>query len=242
VEYIDSYRPATLSFEGGERRPSTRAASLPPELAELARELEIDTEDISPTRYARAATQTDRSETVKQIYELIEDIGESPTGTTLPQSTHEMRRALREMGISIGDPESDDQDRRSTARHEAAHAAVAHALRWIVTSIDIGAGETRIEWPDIMSQKLSDRNFQYAVIGAAGAAGAGTGSWRDENESDRIAVRLKGWTDFATARAKAEKLLADPAVKATHQRLTDALVMCGELHGETVRRVLEDEL
>jgi hypothetical protein len=115
-------------------------------------------------------------------------------------------------------------------------------LNWTVTSIDIGAGETKIEWPDIMGRKLSDRNFQYAVIGAAGAAASGQSSWEEENAGDRYAVRAKGWVDFETARAKAEKLLADPDVKATHKRLTDALIMCGELHGETLRRVLEDEL
>ncbi len=183
-----------------------------------------------------AATQTDRSGTVRQIYALDE------AGEDLPaMGAHELRRQLRAIGIDLGHSTDDDLDRRSTARHEAAHAAVAFALGWTVTSVDVGAGETRVEAPDIMSQDLSDQMLQHAAIAAAGAAASGWGSSeRDELEADRWAVRQKGWTDFESARAKAEKLLADPFVKGLHERLTDALIMCGELHGETLRRVLED--
>jgi hypothetical protein len=228
----DSFRPGgSIHFDNAATR------GLPDELEQMARDLGVDPDDAAPVKYARPGSQTDRSSTVEAIFDLIAEAAED---SSAPASAHELRRQLRAIGIDLGHAADDDQDRRSTARHEAAHAAIAHALNWTVTSIDIGAGETKIEWPDIMSRKLSDRNFQYAMIGAAGSAGAGTGSWSDENESDRIAVRLKGWTDFATARAKAEKLLADPDVKATHKRLTDALVMVGRLEGDALRRVLED--
>jgi hypothetical protein len=79
------------------------------------------------------------------------------------------------------------------------------------------------------------------VIGAAGAAASGRSSDWEENAGDRCAVRAKGWVDFETARAKAEKLLALPDVKATHKRLTRALVMVGRLEGDALRAVLEDE-
>jgi hypothetical protein len=186
----------------------------------------------APVHYA------DRSGTVRQIYALIDEAGEDLPG----MGAHEMRRQLRAIGIDLGHSTDDDQDRRWTARHEAAHAAVAHALGWSVNSIDIGAGQTRCEPPDIMSQSVSDRKLQHAVIAAAGAAASGQSSDWEENESDRIAVRLEGWFDFETARGKAELALAEPYVKAIHERLTDALIQCGELHGESLRRVLEDEL
>jgi hypothetical protein len=237
-EYIDSYRPATLSFEGGERRPSTRAASLPPELAELARELEIDTEDISPTRYARAATQTDRSGTVQQIYDLIAEAGADESS---PASAHEMRRQLRAIGIDIGNSADDDEDRRSTARHEGAHATIAHALGFTVNSVDIEAGETNFDLPLYFSSSLSERNKEFGMIGAAGAAASGWGSDREEFRNDRISLRAKG-LDFEEARKSAEKLLADPDVKATLERLTRALIMVGRLEGDALLGVLDGEL
>jgi hypothetical protein len=99
MEYIDSYRPATLSFEGGERRPSTRAASLPPDLADLARDLGVDPDDAAPVKYARPGSQTDRSSTVEAIFDLIAEAGED---SSAPASAHELRRQLRASGLISG--------------------------------------------------------------------------------------------------------------------------------------------
>jgi hypothetical protein len=84
--------------------------------------------------------------------------------------------------------------------------------------------------------------LQHAAIAAAGAAASGWGSSeREENEADRWAVRRRGFTDFESARAKAEKVLADPWVKAIYNRLVDALLVHGQLEGAELVRVLEDE-
>ncbi len=226
----DSFRPGSIYFDNAATR------SFPSELEQLARELGIDTDDAAPVHYANPATQTDRSGTVQQIYALIDGVGED-----LParMSTHEMRNKLRAIGIDLGHAADDAQDRRSTARHEGAHAAIAHALGWTITSIDIEAGHTKFELPPYSAhERLSERNREFGMIGAAGAAASGMSSDWEENMNDRVSLRAKG----QEARRAAEKLLADPDVKATHKRLENALIMCGELHGETLRRVLADEL
>jgi hypothetical protein len=225
----DSYRPAgTIHFEGERRLPS--------DLEDLARDAGIDPDDVAPVRYANPRTQTNRASTAKAIYDLIAEAGED-----LParMGAHEMREKLRAVGIDLGHTNDDAQDRRSTARHEAAHAAVAHALGWQITSINIAAGQTKFDLPPYSAhESLADRNQHFGMIGAAGAAASGWSSDWEENSADRIALRAKG-IDFEQARKSAEELLAEPDVKATHKRLTDALVMCGELHGESLRRVLE---
>jgi hypothetical protein len=225
----DSFRPTpegAIRFQGSS------------DLAELARELEIDVDDIPPTRYANPAAQTNRTSTVQRIYDLIADAGED-----LParMGAHEMRNKLRAIGIDLGHAADDAQDRRSTAVHEAGHGAIAHALGWTVNSIDLDAGETKFDLPPYSAhESLSDRNRDFGMIGAAGAAASGWSSDREENLNDRISLRAKS-IDFEEARKAAEKLLATSDVKACHERLTRALVMVGELHGETLRRVLNDE-
>jgi hypothetical protein len=205
------------------------------ELHDLAHGMGIDPDDMAPVRYANPSRQSDRTEVAREIYRLIAESGEQ-----LPPSAHEMRNQLRAVGIDLGHSTDDAQDRRSTAIHEAAHGAAAYALGWEVSSIDIAAGITRSQYPDIMSQDLRDRNLEFAVIQAAAAAASGFSSDWEEYGADRAAVRAKGWFDFETARKKAEKLLADPYVRKLHERLTAALIKHGRLEGAQLRAILDD--
>jgi hypothetical protein len=234
----DSYRPAGIHFEGERHNASPR--SLPPELEELAYEAGIDPSDIPPVRYADPRTQSNQSAAARGIMDIVRDNAEDlPSDLPSKMSAHEMRRQLRAIGIDLGHSTDDSQDRRSTARHEAAHAAVAHALRWQITSVNIAAGETKFDLPPYSAyETLSERNLAFGMIGAAGAAASGWSSDWEENANDRIALRAKG-IDFEEARKSAEALLAEPDGQACHQRLTDALIQTGELHGESLRRVLE---
>jgi hypothetical protein len=156
-----------------------------------------------------------------------------------PINVGELRRLARAAGIPIGDARADDEDREWTAKHEAAHAAVAHALGWTVESVDVVSGQTRTVPPALQDQSLAEKDLQHAVIAAAGAAFTGAHS-DGELEADRFAVRLRGFTRWEEARAKAERLTAEPYVKALYERLTDALLKHDRLEGEQLARVLVD--
>lgn len=172
-------------------------------------------------------------------------LGGSPhvrTAPTLPAgalTVGELRRLAREAGFDMGDPRSDDEEREWIAKHEAGHAAIAHALGWTVISVDVGAGQTRCTPPETLHG--AERDLELAVVAAAGAAFTGTHQ-DHELQSDRHNVRLLGANhmDFEEARARAVRLKTDRYVNGLYERLVAGLMEHGRLEGAELRRVLDD--
>jgi hypothetical protein len=214
------------------------------EIQRMAKEFGVGL-DPAPYRTTTKPAPTDALNGIMAIIgEHREDVVSdrpSPSQRKGPMTASAMRDSLREVGIDLGHQREDSEDREHYARHEAGHAVAAHGLGWHVVYCDARAGQTKIEGPEYWTQSLGDRHRQHAAIAAAGSVAAGTSSWRDENLNDRVAVRLKGHTDFEAARKSAERVLADRWAKPALKRLTAALLEHGRLEGAELQRVLEDD-
>jgi hypothetical protein len=152
-----------------------------------------------------------------------------------PMTISELKQKAAEVGLV----KADDEDFRHVAEHEAGHGAVAAALGWSLRFIDAHSGETRVDFPPIQDQSLAERDLEYATIVAAGAVFTGTSTERAELASDRLKLRLRGFTRWEEARALAERLMREPYVMGLHHRLVDALLVHGRLEGPALQRVLE---
>lgn len=209
------------------------------ELRTLADALGVDL-DPRPVRMTNKPAPARSLQAVREI--VAEYGGVSSTTDAIPAgrlTAGELRRRARAVGIPIGDERADNEDREWTAKHEAAHAAVAHSLGWKVTSVDVGAGQTRMSPPDDVHG--AERDLGYAVIGAAASAFTGLHPDRDEFGSDRSHLRMSGagHMSFEEARVRAMRLTNHEYVKPLYQRLTAALLKHGRLEGAELRRVLE---
>jgi hypothetical protein len=181
-----------------------------------------------------AANYTTRREDLR---ERGNSRGELPAG---PMSVQALRDFARANGLDLGNEREDKEDRARTIEHESAHVATAHSLGWTVESVSIDAGATKITMPDFQTHdSLAQRNLEYAVIAASGAAFTGISSDRGELLSDRWAARSKG-VDFVEARRKAVLLTKDRGVRALFDRVVAALTVSGTLEGAELARVLED--
>jgi hypothetical protein len=214
------------------------------DMHDLAHAAGIDPDDLPKVRYANPAYQSDRTEAARGIYKLIAEGGEKSSGGTVSGSmgAHELRRLARNAGLDMGDERADDEEFASTVRHEAGHAATAHALGWTVTFVDARSGETRVEFPPLQSQSLADRDLQYACIAASGTAFTDSRS-DGELAGDRYQVRALGLghIEFADARAKAQRLAAHPWAKGIYDRLVAALLIHGRLEGAELDAALRGD-